>query len=97
MARYNRELEDGYWYYQQKVIDEAMPILAHTINFVNKADNLVGPRLTGTVHDFVNRKLYNRYGKLIDGLHPTHPTQKKWANLFAKSICTNFNKMYTNK
>ena len=41
IGRYNREM-DGFWYYQQIVINEAMPILAHTINVINKADNLVG-------------------------------------------------------
>ena len=94
MARYNREIDNGFWYYQQKVINEAMPILAHTINFVNRADGLIGPWLTCTVHDFVNGNLYNRYGKLRDGLHPSLQTQKKWAKLFVKSIHTNYEKMY---
>ena len=86
LSRYNREIDDGFWFYQQNVINDAMPLLAHTINFINKADDLVGPWLTGTVHDYVNKKLYNRYGKLVDGLHPTSQTQTKWANLFGKSI-----------
>ena len=94
LHRYNREVDDGYWYYHQIVINEGMPILAHTINFINRADNLVGPWLTGTVHDFVNGKLYNRYGKLRDGLHPSEHTQSKWAKLFVKSIITNYDKMY---
>ena len=55
IARYNRETCNGFWYYQQKVINEAMPILAHTINFINKADGLVGPWLTATIHDFVKK------------------------------------------
>ena len=95
IARYNREIDDGYWYYHQNVIDEAMPILAHTINFINRAENVLGPWLTGTIHDFVNNKLYNRYGKLRDGLHPSTQTQEKWAKLFAKSMYTNYTKMYT--
>ena len=96
IARYNREVDDGFWYYQQNVINDAMPLLAHTINFVNRADNLVGPWLTSTVHDFVNRKLYNRYGKLRDGLHPNDQTQEKWAGLFVRSIYTNYVKLYVN-
>ena len=42
ISRYNKE-NDDFWYYYQKIINDAMPLLAHTINFINKADNLVGP------------------------------------------------------
>ena len=38
MVRYSKQIDDGFWYYQQKVINESMPLLAHAINFVNKAD-----------------------------------------------------------
>ena len=90
ISRYNRDTTNGFWYYQQIVINEAMPILAHTINFINKADNVVGPWLTATVHDYVNGNLYSRYGKLRDGLHPSNEMQEKWARLFVKSFRTNY-------
>ena len=61
-----------------------MPILAHTINFIDKAEDLVGPWLTSTIHDYVNKVLYNRYGKLRDCLHPNVQMQEKWAKLFVK-------------
>ena len=35
---------------------------------------------------FVNGSLYNRYGKLRDGLQPTEQTQKKRAKLFVELI-----------
>ena len=61
---YNGYNDEGYWYYQQEVINEAMPILAHTLNFINRSDAVKGPWITNTIHDFVNHKLYNRYAKL---------------------------------
>ena len=94
LAQYNHEPNIGIWYYHQRVFDESMPILAHTIHFINRADNLVGPWLMSTVHDYVNNTLYNRYGKLKDSLHPSVHTQEKWDKLFAKSMLSNYEKLY---
>ena len=76
MDTYNSYQDEGFCYYHQQVINEAMPILAHTVNFINRADNVVGPWITNTVHDYVNHKLYNRYAKLQDGLHPSTALKK---------------------
>ena len=89
LDRYNDYVDEGVWYYQQKMINDSMPILAHTINLINRDDNTTGPWITGTVHDYVNHKLYNRYAKLYDGLHPTECLRKKWAKLFTDSIVKN--------
>ena len=42
----------------QNVINESMPILAHTLNLVNSDENLIGPWMTKVVHYWVNHKLY---------------------------------------
>ena len=90
LCTYNQVIDDGFWYYAQSVIDDAMPILAHTINYINRADRVVGPRLANTVHEVENNRQHNRYSKLGDGLHPTDRTKAKWAKLFADSIWKNY-------
>ena len=89
---YNKNQEEGRWYYQQKEINNAMPILAHTVNFINKAEELVGPWITGSIHDYKNHKLYHRYAKLKDGLHPRDALKDVWAGKFTKAIVKNYNK-----
>ena len=84
---------EGLWYYQQRTIKEAMPILAHTVNLINRDENLKSPWITGTIHNYVNHKLYHRYAKLHDGLHPTEITITKWAQLFTEAIVKNMNEM----
>ena len=59
---------------EQEVVDESMPILAHTINLINMEDHLISPWLTKIVHYWTNHKLYS-YGKLRDGLHYTDNTK----------------------
>ena len=86
---YNKYLSEGYWYYQQNVINSAMPILLHTINLINRDDEFKSPWITGSVHNYVNRKQYNRYANLRDGLHPHKATKVKWAKLFTNSIIEN--------
>ena len=39
---YNKYYEEGRWYYQQTEINNAMPVLAHTINLFNLADGVHG-------------------------------------------------------
>ena len=58
---------------EQKVINEAMPLLAHTINLINEESHLISQWLTKIVHYRVNHKQYNAYGKLSDGPH-FHPS-----------------------
>ena len=87
--RYNDFKDEGLWYYQQETLNKSMLVLAHTINFINRADNVTGPWLTGTVHDYVNHKQYNRYAKLKDGLHPRNELKSKWAKLFTDSFLKN--------
>ena len=65
---YNQFHNEGRWYFEQKVIDQAMPLLAHTINCINRNEKLFSPWLTNTIHEFVNHKLYHKYAKLRDGL-----------------------------
>ena len=45
---YNGYNDEGYWYYQQKGINEALPMLAHTVNFINRSDAVKGPWITKT-------------------------------------------------
>ena len=66
-----------------------MPLLAHTVHLMNKADNVMGPWITNTVHDYVNHKLYNRYAILKDGLHPKNSLKDKWAKFFTDAIVKN--------
>ena len=86
---YNSYMNEGFWYYHQNTINEAMPLLAHTLNFINRANHMTGPWITNTIHDYVNHKLYNRYAKLHDGLHPTVSLRKKWSKLFVNAIVKN--------
>ena len=89
---YNKNVNQGRWYYQQQELNRAMPLLAHTVNLINQAENVIGPWVTGTVHNYVNHKLYNRYAKLKDGLHPTDYTKEAWAKKFAQAIVRICNK-----
>ena len=86
---YNRYYNEGFWYYHQLVINSALPILSHTINLINRDDEVKGPWITSTIHDFVNHRQYNKYAKLKDGLHPHDTTKAKWAKLFVDSILKN--------
>ena len=58
--QYNDDHEEGRWFYQQEVINQAMPLLANTVNCINRENELYSPWITNTVHDFLNHKLYNR-------------------------------------
>ena len=71
-----------------------MPLLAHTVNLINESSNVIGPWITGTVHDYVNHKLYNRYARLKDGLHPTDLTKEVWAKKFVLAIMKNYNNIH---
>ena len=87
IATYNKmpTLDDVY----QQVINEAMPLLAHTLNLVNEDESLVGPWLTKIVHYYTNHKQYNAYGKLTDGLHFSKETKRVVARKIIDSICKN--------
>ena len=54
------------------------------MNFINRTDNLVGPWITGTIHDCVNHKLYNRYAKLKEVI------KTKWSKKFTDAIVKNW-------
>ena len=73
----------------QQVINESMPILAHTLNLVNADDNTIGPWLTKIVHYWVNHKQYNAYGKLSDGVHYSKQTKHVVAKRIVESILKN--------
>ena len=87
--KYNGYYDQGRWFYYQKEVDTAMPILVHAINFINKSSNVMGPWITGSIHDYVNHKLYSRYAKLKNGLHPTESTRNVWAKRFVEAIIKN--------
>ena len=86
---YNKGYHRGRWFYYQHKIDTAMPIIAHTINLINRDDMVIGPWITGTIHDYVNHKLYTQYAKLYDGLHPRENLKTIWAKRFAEAIVKN--------
>ena len=89
MDTYNENSDQGRWYYQQNELNDAMPILAHTVNLFNLAENVIGPWITGTVHGYINHKLYHRYAKLKDGLHPSDHTKNVWEKKLKDSIVKN--------
>ena len=93
MDRYNEYYAEGRWFYQQIVLNQAIPMLANTTNCINKENDVYSPWIANTVHEYVNHKLYNKYRKLKDGLHPSSQTLTKWAKLFSDAIVMN----YTNK
>ena len=74
---------------RQCVINESMPLLAHTTNLLNSDDNLISPWLTKIVHYRVNHKLYSAYGKLADGLHFKYETKVTVAKRFVESFRKN--------
>ena len=81
---YNKYVNEGRWFYQQNELNMSMPLLAHTVNFINRTDNLVGQWITGTIHDYVNHKLYNRYAKLKEVI------KTKWSKKFTDAIVKNW-------
>ena len=71
---------------EQSIINEAMPILAHSLNLINSEDQLVSPWLTKIIYFRTNQKLYNTYGKLRDGLHYSDLTKKTVAKRTLEAI-----------
>ena len=76
---------------EQCVINEAMPILAHTLNLINRENQLISPWLTKIIHYRVNHKLYNAYGKLTDGVHYSESMKSTVAKRLLEAILKNLN------
>ena len=87
MYNKNNDVDDAF----QQVINESMPLLAHTLNLVNSDENLIGPWITKIVHYWLNHKQYNAYGKLCDGIHYSEQTKRIIAKKIVESIKKNLN------
>ena len=79
----------------QDVINQAIPILNHSINLLNKESQVVSPWLQTSVHCQVKNKIIHKYRRLYDGIHPTPETSIIWAKELAKAIDKNSHWVYT--
>ena len=70
----------------QKVLDEAIPLLNHAINSLNTDVEAVSPWLGATVHSVIHRRYHHKYLRLGDGLHPTEELKQIWIKNFINAI-----------
>ena len=77
----------------QKVIDEAIPLLNHAINSLNTDIEAVSPWLGSTVHAIIHKKHHHKYLRLHDGLHPTEELRDIWTKNFAHAILKNYSRI----
>ena len=74
----------------QRVIDEAIPVLNHAINSLNTDIEAVSPWLGSTVHAVIHKKFHHKYLRLEDGLHPTNEMINIWVKCFVNAILKNY-------
>ena len=74
----------------QQVINQAIPLLNHSINSINTDINCVSPWLGATLHSIIHHKPSHKFKRLRDGLHPTEEMTQIWSDCFVEAILKNY-------